>query len=340
MNEPPPVVSDGSSIVRRRYDNDQNVERRRADGVDHRLLRSNHRIEDIDDAKLCFRREEKQDHVQQRQRQCDVSGPVVDLEVIDPPMRPAPPWVVLHPHQQAEQDVERQYKNRDDPDVAGEFQCGHSGKLHQVRELPEDAGCRTARGAKGCEVPKGARCQRARGARGREVPEGARCQRALGAKERFPASLASRAVWHPAQSGIPRSLAPSAVWHSRRSALRAVWHLAPFGSSRPYSVLSASIGSTRVALRAGRYDAARAMKASNTAVPMYTTGSSALTPNINDANKRVESAATIAPATRPATTSRAPCHSTRRITSSLCAPSAMRTPNSRVRCATTNETTP
>src|SRR4029077_19383110 len=182
--------------------------------------------QDIDKAEFRFARREQQHDMQHRQRQRGVAGPVMDLEVVDPFVRPPLPWVVLHAHEKAEEDVARDDDDGNNADVGGKLESGHSIK-------------------------------------------------------------------------------------EQRHRLTSQLHVRAAG----YSVLSASIGSTRVARSAGTYDAASAIRASRAAVPTYTSGSSALTPNINETKRRVDSAATIAPATRPAPTSRAPCASTRPKTS-------------------------
>ena len=101
-----------------------------------------------------------------------------------------------------------------------------------------------------------------------------------------------------------------------------------------YSARRATIGSTLVARRAG-------IKLDSTATPMSTSeiminvvGSVALTPKSKLDIKRVKMKAAARPKTTPIKTSFNPCPTTIFSTSLRCAPRAMRSPISRVRCST------
>ena len=103
------------------------------------------------------------------------------------------------------------------------------------RDLPNGASCHTAQTAQRRKLPKSARCQTAATA---PTSNGANCPTARGAKERKgrrrvqarPDSIGHRAAvtrWRPSAVRAVGQFAPSDV-----SAVVAVWHLAPSGSSR------------------------------------------------------------------------------------------------------------
>src|SRR5262249_26719917 len=101
-----------------------------------------------------------------------------------------------------------------------------------------------------------------------------------------------------------------------------------------YSYLSATSGSTLAARRAGRYDASIATAAKATATVVNVAGSSGCKPNRSDSRYRVSPAAPAIPIAMPARVSTRLLPRTSRMTSRLAAPSATRTPISRVRWAT------
>src|SRR5947209_7951715 len=74
-----------------------------------------------------------------------------------------------------------------------------------------------------------------------------------------------------------------------------------------YSYLMASIGSTRVARRAGTNEANSATAGKNTATARKVSGSTVLTPNNKFARKRVNMNAPIKPNPRPANVRPRPC---------------------------------
>src|SRR5438477_6164052 len=101
-----------------------------------------------------------------------------------------------------------------------------------------------------------------------------------------------------------------------------------------HSYLSATIGSTLVALRAGTKQAPRATPVSRSAVATYVIVSVAVTPNKKVDNKRVNANAPPSPITTPIRAGSIPCATTSLSTSSDLAPNATRIPISRVRCIT------
>src|SRR5438876_1113001 len=107
-----------------------------------------------------------------------------------------------------------------------------------------------------------------------------------------------------------------------------------------HSYLRATIGSTCAARRAGSQQASRATPANTAATPAKVSGSVALTPNSRLVITRVSINAPATPASTPAPTTPIPWLTTIRSTSWARAPSAMRRPISRVRCATECASTP
>ena len=101
-----------------------------------------------------------------------------------------------------------------------------------------------------------------------------------------------------------------------------------------YSCLSATIGSIRVARRAGSQHATNATATSSAATPANVIGSVAFTPNSRCSMTRVNPNAATSPIVKPMNGSFIPSTSTSRRRVASLAPSAMRTPNSWVRCAT------
>src|SRR5439155_24578768 len=107
-----------------------------------------------------------------------------------------------------------------------------------------------------------------------------------------------------------------------------------------HSVRRATIGSTCAARRAGSQHASRATPANTAATPAKVSGSVAVTPNRRLVITRVSISAPATPASTPAPTTPIPWLTTIRSTSWARAPSAMRRPISRVRCATECASTP
>src|SRR5262245_19144122 len=103
---------------------------------------------------------------------------------------------------------------------------------------------------------------------------------------------------------------------------------------RAYSHLSATIGSTFVARRAGIQQASSATTVSSSAITMNVNGSVALTPNSNVFINRVSAYDAVSPIATPTRDNIIPCLTTSFITSRVCAPSAIRSPISCVRCDT------
>ena len=106
------------------------------------------------------------------------------------------------------------------------------------------------------------------------------------------------------------------------------------------SALSAIAGSTFSARSAGMTCATIATAASAAIDAPSDSGSMRGTPNNRDSSELVSAAAPARPINSPSVTLFSPVPSTRRMMSSGFAPSATRTPTSRVRCATTKAMTP
>src|ERR1700723_1646726 len=104
----------------------------------------------------------------------------------------------------------------------------------------------------------------------------------------------------------------------------------------PYSLLSACIGSTDAARRAGMTEAAEASRNTEAAASTITSGSKGLTPKRNERNSPEAAAAPPRPRTQPAAASLRPEAKTRRMIPERCDPSAMRIAISRSREATEN----
>src|SRR5438128_1640144 len=107
-----------------------------------------------------------------------------------------------------------------------------------------------------------------------------------------------------------------------------------------HSARSDTAGSTRVARRAGIQLASRADMTSTAAVDASVSGSVVLTRYTSDASTRVPARAPARPTATPASARRRPDPTTIRCTSDESAPSAIRMPISRVRCATEYAVTP
>src|SRR5216684_2509156 len=107
-----------------------------------------------------------------------------------------------------------------------------------------------------------------------------------------------------------------------------------------YSYRKATKGSTKVARRAGKNDAATATSVRISATPPNVRGSYALTPYRKLLNRRVSANAARIPTPTPARANRKPSPTTIRKTSSGCAPSVTRIPISLVRCVTVYDMTP
>src|SRR5215510_10008840 len=103
---------------------------------------------------------------------------------------------------------------------------------------------------------------------------------------------------------------------------------------RPHSTLSDTNGSRLAPRRAGIQQASSATMISTAAITMNVSGSVALTPNSKVFSNRVNANAPANPSKAPMSASFIPSPITRRSTSLLCAPIAIRTPISRVRCVT------
>src|SRR5206468_1475442 len=107
-----------------------------------------------------------------------------------------------------------------------------------------------------------------------------------------------------------------------------------------HSYRSASIGSTFVARLAGNQLARTATITNNTETPRNVSGSVGVTPKSRLDRSRVAANAPALPAAAPVTASFTPWRITIDSTSWCCAPNATRTPISRVRCTTANDSTP
>src|SRR5262245_5979944 len=107
-----------------------------------------------------------------------------------------------------------------------------------------------------------------------------------------------------------------------------------------HSRRSATIGSTFAARRAGIQHASIATKVSSGGITINVIGSVALTPYSSPPIRRVTAKAAASPAATPTSVRIIPCFSAIRSTSPGRAPSAMRTPISRVRWLTECEITP
>src|SRR5215208_2650989 len=112
------------------------------------------------------------------------------------------------------------------------------------------------------------------------------------------------------------------------------WAARPPSNPLHQSFLSASTGFTRVARRAGMYEARVAIAASTRAMAPNVTGSVALTSNSIPLMRRVSARAPPRPSAIPTAASPAPCRTTSASTSRGEAPSAIRMPSSCVRWAT------
>src|SRR5262245_48314137 len=109
---------------------------------------------------------------------------------------------------------------------------------------------------------------------------------------------------------------------------------------RPHSTRSDTSGSTFVARHAGMKQASSAITDSNSDTATNVSGSVALTPNSSVFINRVSAKAEVSPIATPAAASFPPCETTNFNTSPVCAPRAILTPISRVRCATEKLITP
>src|SRR6202041_1282757 len=92
----------------------------------------------------------------------------------------------------------------------------------------------------------------------------------------------------------------------------------------PYSLLSACIGSTDAARRAGMTEAAKASRNTEAAASTITSGSKGLTPNRNERSSPEAAAAPPRPKTQPTRASFIPEWRTSRTMPERCDPSAMR----------------
>src|SRR5512146_157855 len=127
------------------------------------------------------------------------------------------------------------------------------------------------------------------------------------------------------------------VQQSFHISLKSLWvpHLCRFCESGiRYSYLSATMGSTFVARRAGIKLASSADATSTAATTINVHGSRGLTPKSSPASNRVAATLASRPAATPARATRIPCPTTRRIGSRAFAPSAMRNPISCMRWLT------
>src|SRR6185437_8766156 len=107
-----------------------------------------------------------------------------------------------------------------------------------------------------------------------------------------------------------------------------------------HSARSAMMGSIRVARRAGMYAASNATTNRSAVTAAYVAGSLVLTPNTIDRIKRVSAYAATPPTMTPTAAVTTACRKTDPRTFDGLAPSAMRTPSSRVRRATEYASTP
>jgi hypothetical protein len=107
-----------------------------------------------------------------------------------------------------------------------------------------------------------------------------------------------------------------------------------------HSVRIATMGSTRVARRAGNQQAISATTASANRAKLNERASNPPTPYSTLRNPRPAPIAPRIPIIKPARTSNIPCDRTRRKTSARYAPSARRMPSSRVRWVTVSAITP
>src|SRR6185369_17433737 len=107
-----------------------------------------------------------------------------------------------------------------------------------------------------------------------------------------------------------------------------------------YSYRSAFNGSTRVARRAGTKHAIKTTRNNPTDTATNVTASVAVTSKSNVEINLVNANDATSPATTPATPSTIPLLTTSLSTSKRCAPSAIRTPISCVRCKTEYDITP
>src|SRR5256884_6942859 len=107
-----------------------------------------------------------------------------------------------------------------------------------------------------------------------------------------------------------------------------------------YSYLRATIGSTRIARRAGIYVASEAAASGASTPKKNAMPSSALMKKRREARTRQTPIARTEPAALPMSPSFKDCFNTRRMTALLEAPIAILIPISRVRCETEYESTP
>src|SRR5262249_42248274 len=106
------------------------------------------------------------------------------------------------------------------------------------------------------------------------------------------------------------------------------------GTVTDYSHRRAIIGSTFAARRAGIQQATSATESNSAPIKANVSGALALTPKSSVVIRRVKPKAATSPAPTPLSASLIPCPTTSLNTSPICAPSAIRTPISCVRCAT------
>lgn len=92
--------------VGRDDDEGEAIEGDGADGVFQRLLRGVDGIEDIEDAEFRGFVEEEWERVKDGDNESDVSGPVVEAEIVEAVMRPVADGAVAEGHHDAEEDVD------------------------------------------------------------------------------------------------------------------------------------------------------------------------------------------------------------------------------------------
>lgn len=104
-----------------------------ADGVFERLLRRMDGIDDIEDAKSWRLVEEQDDGVENREKQGEIAGPVVQLEIIEAAMGPVAHRAITKDHQHAEEHVDGDSANSDETQIGGEVEDGNGHRVTAER---------------------------------------------------------------------------------------------------------------------------------------------------------------------------------------------------------------
>src|SRR6266480_37995 len=122
----PQVAAQPKTQIRSNDHEGEEVESDGADGVFERLAGGIDGIDEIHQAKARVFVQKQNGRVQERQRQGDIAGPVVQAEIVESAMRPRAVGAVAESHEHSEQEVQGNRADRNEADISGKVEDAHA----------------------------------------------------------------------------------------------------------------------------------------------------------------------------------------------------------------------